>query len=77
MNYTVNLANNLVCLFPDLPRSTALKSSSVLTIQEIAVKIGVPPLLLVGGIINSALFQPEHRVESDAEIVLLGPVAGG
>lgn len=77
MKYTINLANNLVMLFPDLPRKVSLRSASALTIEEIAVKVGVSPLLLVGGLIHSTLCQPDHRVEEDAEIVLLGPVAGG
>lgn len=77
MRYKINLANNLVTLFPDLPRKVSLQSASALTIQEIAAKVGVPSLLLVGGLIQSSLCQPDHRVEENAEIVLLGPIAGG
>lgn len=77
MKYTINLANNLVTLFPDLPRTVTIQSTSALTITEIAAKAGIPALLLVGGLIDNALLQPDRRVEVDAEIVLLGPVSGG
>jgi len=77
VKYTITLANNLVMLFPDLPHKVALQSASALTIEEIAAKIGVSPLLLVGGLIHNTLCRPDHRIEEDAEIVLLGPVAGG
>ena len=77
MKYRINLANNLVMLFPDLSSTVFLRSSSALTIKEIGAKVGVPHLLLVGGLIDSTLLQPDDKVEQDADIVLLGPVAGG
>jgi hypothetical protein len=77
MKYQVSLANNLRVLQPDLPIESIVESPAPLTINEIAAKVGVHSLLMVAGIIGGALYPLDEPVRKDAEIVLLGPVAGG
>lgn len=77
ITYKVHLANNLSTLYPHLPKECEVEVDSALTIVEIAKRTGIPSLLLVGGIIEEALYSPEDLIKKDASIVLLGPIAGG
>jgi hypothetical protein len=77
MKYQVSLANNLRVLQPDLSKESTVESPVPLTINEIAAKAGVYSLLMVAGLIDGALYPLDKPVLQDAEIVLLGPVAGG
>lgn len=77
MKYEVSLANNLRVLIPALPKQKTVESSLPLTLFEIAGRVGVSSLLLVAGVIDGAIFPLDEPVEKDAQILLLGPVAGG
>lgn len=77
MTYKVSIANNLRALKPELPKYTTVESSCSLSVNDIAARLGIPHLLVVGGIIQGQLHPLDQPVEKDAAIVILGPVAGG
>lgn len=77
MEYKVNIANNLRVLQPELPQYITVQSAKPLTVNEIAIRTGIHPLLLVGGIVDQAIHPVDQPIMTDAEIVLIGPVAGG
>lgn len=77
MKYKITPANNLRSLLPQLPKECYVESDTPLTIGEIAVQLGIPSLLVVAGLIEKTLYPLDKIVENEAEIVLLGPVAGG
>lgn len=77
MNYSISLANNIRTLQPELVERTAIQSAEPLTPREIATRVGIHPLLLSAGVINGESHSLDRPVEVDAEIILLGPIAGG
>lgn len=77
LEYKVNIANNLRALQPELPKQILVQSSTPLTINEIATKTGVYSLLLVGGVVDKAIYPLDQPIKINAEILLIGPVAGG
>ena len=77
MKYQINIANNLITLQPELPRYEAIQSQKPLTINEIAVRLGVAPLLIVVAVVDGAIHPLDKPIERDAKIGLLGPIAGG
>lgn len=77
MNYTICLANNIRTLQPDLAEKTVIEAAEPLTPREIASRVGIHPLLLAAAIINGEVHPLDRPVEVDAEIILMGPIAGG
>ncbi len=77
MKYTVSIANNLRILQPELAKEMTICSDTALTISEIAAKAGIYSLLLVGGIVDQAVYPLDQPIKMDTKIVLIGPVAGG
>lgn len=77
MKYSIRLTNNIRTLQPELAERTAVDSAEPLTPREIASRVGIHPLLLAAGVINGEAHPLDRPVEVDAEIILLGPIAGG
>lgn len=77
MKYKVIPANNLRSLYPQLPKESIVESDRPLTVSEIAIKVGIPTLMVVAGQIDNKLYQLDEIVGKDSEVVIYGPVAGG
>lgn len=77
MQYTINIANNLTHLYPGLNREEKVHSTSPLTINEMAVRLGISPLLVVRAVVDGKIHPLDNPIKNDTDITLFGPIAGG
>ena len=77
MRFTIHIAGTIRGIVDNLPRQTAVETASPPTIRQLAADIGVPPILVVLAFVNGRKRGLDEPLTQDAEIYLMGPVAGG
>ena len=77
MRFTVRISNTLRCIIDGLPSKVSVERAEPLTVSQLAADLDIPPILVVNAIVNGTKRDLNHQLTDDAEIALMGPVAGG
>lgn len=77
MQLTVHIAETIRCVVKNLPKSVVIEKRRPTTIRQLAVDIGIPPILLVFASVDGVKTEVNTAVAGDAEIHLFGTMAGG
>ena len=77
MNFTIHISGTIRGIVDNLPAQTVAETTSPTTIRQLAAEIGVPPILVVLAFVNGRKQGLDEPLTEDAEIYLMGPVAGG
>jgi len=73
----VLLSANLRAILEGKPEVITVEIDQPMSIKELLVQIDINPLVVVMALVNGTKRSKDFRIEHDAEITLLGPVAGG
>ena len=77
MKITVKISGTLRGIIDGLPPEMAIEKTAPLTINQVAADLGIPPILIVMAFVDGVKRSLNHQLTHDAEIYLMGPVAGG
>lgn len=77
MTFTIHIAGTIRGIVDHLPRQAVVETTAPPTIRQLAADIGIPPILVVLAFVNGRKRGLDEPLIEDAEIYLMGPVAGG
>ena len=77
MKINVQISGTLRGIIDGLPREVTIEKTAPLTIGQLAADLGIPPILIVIAFVGGVKRDLNHQLNDDAEIYLMGPVAGG
>ena len=77
MRFTVRISNTLRYINNGLPSKVSVEREEPLTVSQLAADLDIPPILIVNAFVNGIKCDLNHQLTDDAEISLMGPVAGG
>ncbi len=77
MNFTIHIAGSIRGIVDNLPRRARVETAAPTTVRKLATGIGVPPILVVLAFVNGRKHGLDEPLTEEAEIYLIGPVAGG
>ena len=77
MLFTIHIAGTIRGIVDNLPRQTVVETTSPSTVGQLAAEIGIPSILIVLAFVNGRKKGLDEPLTEDAEIYLMGPVAGG
>ncbi len=77
MTFTIHIAGTLRGIVDGLPQKTVVEAASPMSIRQLAAAVGVPPILVVLAFANGRRHGLDDPLIEDAEVYLMGPVAGG
>jgi hypothetical protein len=77
MKFTIHIAGTIRGIVDHLPRKAVVEAASPPTIRQLAADIGVPPILVVLAFANGRKRALDDPLVEDADVYLMGPVAGG
>jgi molybdopterin converting factor small subunit len=73
----IHLSGSLKAILEDKSEELVVEFDRSLSIKDLLLKIEIPPLVVVKAVVNGRPKSKDFRIEDDAEIILIGPVAGG
>ena len=77
MRITVKISNTLRHIVDGLPREQVVEKSAPLTVAQLATYLNIPTLLIVIAFVDGVKCPLDFKITEDAEISLIGPIAGG
>ena len=77
MTFTIQISGTLRGIIDHLPQRAVVETTSPMTLKRLATDIGIPPILVVIAFVNGRKINLDERLDEDAEIYFMGPVAGG
>lgn len=78
MKVKIYLSGHLKSLFPDHPKEIVLDVEKPISVDDLASQLGITPWIIMSAIINGQARSKDYLIEEDnAEITLIGPMAGG
>jgi molybdopterin converting factor small subunit len=78
MKVKIYLSGHLKSLFPELSKEIVLEVEKPISVDELANRLGITPWIIMSAIINGQARGKDHLINEDnAEITLIGPMAGG
>lgn len=77
MKFATHIAETIRGIVGGLPRRMSMEIASSGAIRELAADIGVPPILVVLAFVNDRRRRLDEPLTEDADIYLMGPIAGG
>jgi hypothetical protein len=77
MTLTIHVAQSLRGVVNDLPKTIIVGYTERKTLRQLAVDVGIPPILIVFGMINGVKKDLNDIVGADAEVHFLGTMSGG
>jgi len=77
MKLTVHIAETIRSVRKEIPKCVVIEKQKPATISQLAVEIGVPPILIVFASVNGMRKGVNDLVTGDAKIHLFGTMAGG
>lgn len=77
MIFKIHIAGTIRGIVDHLPPETVVETASPATVRELAAGIGVPPILVVLAFVNGRKHGLDEPLTEDADVYLMGPVAGG
>ena len=77
MKVRIHLSGSLRAILEDKSEEIVVEFDRSLSIKDLLLKIEIPPLMVVKAVMNGRPISKDFRIEDDAEIALIGPMAGG
>lgn len=77
MQLTVHIAETIRCVVNDIPQSVVIEKRKPTTIRQLAMDIGIPPILVVFASVDGVKTEVNAVITGDAKIHLFGTMAGG
>lgn len=78
MKVKIYLSGHLKALFPDQPKEIVLDVEKPISVDDLACQLGITPWIVMSAIINGQSRSKDYLIEEEnAEITLIGPMAGG
>jgi hypothetical protein len=77
MQLTVHIAETIRCVVKDIPKTVVVERHKPTTIRQIAMDIGIPPILVVFAGVDGVKKGVNDVVTKDSKIHLFGTMAGG
>jgi hypothetical protein len=77
MKLTIYISETIRCVAKDLPKELMVERPESASIRQVAIDIGVPPILIVHALIDGTKKSLDEFVTDDAKICFLGTIAGG
>ena len=77
MRLTIHIAETLRSVIKDIPKKVVVYKTEPTTIQQLAIDIGIPPILVVFASVNGIKKNLNDSVAEDAKIHLFSTMAGG
>lgn len=77
MRLTVHIAETIRCVLKDIPETVVVEEQDPVTIGQLAVEIGIPPILVVFASVDGIKKNVNAVVSGDSQIHLFGTMAGG
>jgi len=77
MTLTIHVAQTIRSVVKDLPKTIIVEYMESKTLRQLAVDVGVPPILIVFGMINGVKKDLNDIIAADAEVHFFGTMSGG
>ena len=77
MRITVKISNTLRHIVDGLPSELIVEKSAPLTVGQLATHLKIPTVSVVIAFVDGIKCPLDYRLTEDAEIALIGPIAGG
>jgi hypothetical protein len=77
MTLTIHIADTIRSVAAGLPRTLVVQKPQAMTIRELAVDVGIPPILIVYASVDGVRKSLNDVVAGDANIQFFGTLAGG
>ncbi|MEJ2473276.1 MAG: hypothetical protein P8Y74_05255 [Desulfobacterales bacterium] len=77
MTLTIHVAQTIRSVVKDLPKTIIVEYMESKTLRQLAVDVGIPPILIVFGMINGVKKDLNDIIAADAEIHFFGTMSGG
>ena len=77
MTLTIHIADTIRRVATSLPRTLVVEKPAALTIRQLALDVGIPPILIVYASVNGTRKNLNDVITGDAEIQFFGTMAGG
>jgi hypothetical protein len=77
MKIKVKVSNTLRHIVEGLPSELIVEKSEPLTIDQLAVDLKIPPVLIVNAFVDGVKCPLDFRLTKNAEVGLIGPISGG
>ncbi len=77
MTLTVHISESIRSIANDLPKTVVVEKAASTTIRQLALDIGIPPILIVFATADGVKKGLEEVIAGEAEIHFFGTIAGG
>jgi hypothetical protein len=77
MTLTIHIAQTIRSVVNNLPKTINLEYTESKTLRQLAVDVGIPPILIVFGMINGVKKDMNDIITADAEVHFFGTMSGG
>jgi hypothetical protein len=77
MTLTIHIADTIRSVAAGLPRTLVVEKPEAMTIRELALEVGIPPVLIVFASVDGVRKSLNDVVAGDANIQFFGTLAGG
>jgi len=77
MILTIHIAGTIRSVAPGLPRTLVVEKPEAVTVRELALDVGIPPILIVFASVDGVRKSLNDVISGDATIQFFGTMAGG
>ena len=77
MRIAVRISNSLRQIVEGLPGELVVEKSGPLTVGQLAAELKIPRVLIVLALVDGVKCPLDFELTQNAEIDLIGPIAGG
>jgi hypothetical protein len=77
MTLTIHVAQTIRSVVKDLPKTIIVEYMESKTLRQLAVDVGIPPILIVFGMINGVKKDLNDIIAADVEVHFFGTMSGG
>jgi hypothetical protein len=77
MVLTVHISESIRSVVKDLPKTVVVEKPASSTIRQLAIDIGIPPILIVFAMVDDVKKSLDEVIAGDAKIHFFGTIAGG
>ena len=77
MTLTIHIADTIRSIAKNLPQTIVVEKPGAMTIRELALDVGIPPILIVFASVDGVRTSLNDVITADAKIQFFGTMAGG
>ena len=77
MRVEIRLSGSLSALVQDQPAEHVIELAEPISVKALIRRINISPLLVMMVLVNGERREKDFMITEDAQIALIGPVAGG